>query len=294
MIPDSLAQSICEYLSDHVSPECAILGDRYLSGGSINEAYALNTSCGKYFMKYNSSDKYPGMFETEAKGLSLLADSKTVKVPQVFTTCSEHNYSYILLEFQDQAPRSEDYWHHFSGQLAALHSFTSNEYGLDHDNYIGSLSQSNKHYKNYYDFLINTRYTPLIIKARNADLLSPVDVKHFEKFFNQLPDLLPTEEPTLIHGDLWSGNLISDRHGSPFLIDPAVYYGNREFDIAMTKLFGGFPSYFYAHYNECFPMIKGWETRIEINQLYPLLVHVVLFGMSYVYQVQQIIRKYTV
>lgn len=292
MIPDALAKALTSFLDVHIAKGCTINGTKYLTGGSINEAYAVNTSCGTFFVKYNYSSEYPLMFETEAKGLKLLADTKTVHVPQLINIGSVDKYDYIILTYHESANKADDFWEKLSHQLAGLHYNKAKSFGLDHDNYIGSLKQSNKPSQNYHSFLIESRFTPLVRSARNKELLNTSDIHHFERFYNLLPELLPSEEPTLIHGDLWSGNLITNKQGNPYLIDPSVYYGNREFDIAMTRLFGGFPPKFYDLYNEKFPLIKGWEKRIEINQLYPLLVHVVLFGLSYAYQVRQIIRKY--
>jgi fructosamine-3-kinase len=110
--------------------------------------------------------------------------------------------------------------------------------------------------------------------------------------YNKLPALLPTEKPSLLHGDLWSGNLIKDDKGEPCIIDPAVYYGNREVDLAMTKLFGGFDDDFYFHYDEAFPLQPGYEDRVDIYNLYPLLVHVNLFGSTYVPSVDRILRRF--
>lgn len=116
--------------------------------------------------------------------------------------------------------------------------------------------------------------------------------KKFEALFLKLPALLPEEKPSLLHGDLWSGNLITDEKGEPCLIDPAVYYGNRETDLAMTKLFDGFDSEFYHCYNECFPLQKGFERRANLYNLYPLLVHVNLFGGSYKQSVENILDDF--
>lgn len=118
------------------------------------------------------------------------------------------------------------------------------------------------------------------------------DLSRLELLYKRLPDLYPEEPPSLLHGDLWSGNFLSAHDGTPCLVDPAVYYGHRETDIAMTRLFGGFSQAFYEAYNHHFPLEPGWESRISLNQLYPLLVHVNLFGEGYMGQVRQVLKQY--
>lgn len=136
------------------------------------------------------------------------------------------------------------------------------------------------------------RLQPLVKLAYDSGLLDGQDARRMEILYKKLPEILPVEPPSLIHGDLWSGNYMVGNDGNPCIIDPAVYYGHREMDIAMSKLFGGFSPEFYRAYNEEYPMVKGWEKRVELNQLYPLLVHVNLFGEGYNRQVRQILKDY--
>ncbi len=292
MLPTKLHEVVTNYLQTKFGEGCKINTTSSISGGSINEALKLTTSCGEFFLKYNLADKYPSMFDAELKGIEILAKTHTVKVPKIFVSGVSEPYSYLLMEYEQPAQHTNDYWELFAKQLARLHELKNNLFGLDHDNYIGSLVQSNKTSNDLIYFLITQRFEPLIHIARDNRLFTASDIHYFESVFNKLENLIPYEEPTLIHGDLWSGNLIVNKQGQPVLIDPAVYYGHREWDIAMTKLFGGFPEKFYSVYNDYNPLIKGWEQRIEINQLYPLLVHVILFGETYVSQVRYIIKKY--
>ena len=169
-----------------------------------------------------------------------------------------------------------------------MHKQTDEKFGLDFDNYIGTLPQNNTQDKNWVDFFIRNR------------LLAQLDVgnyslsvrQDFEKLFKKLPDLFPNEKPAILHGDLWSGNFLVKDRETPVLIDPAIYFGNREMDIAMCKLFGGFHADFYASYNEEFPLESDWEERINLCNLYPLLVHVNLFGGGYLNQVKNILSYY--
>ncbi len=292
IFPSLLYEAINKYLQNEFSEDCNIVNTNKLSGGSINEAVKVTTSCGEFFLKYNIADKYPSMFDKEFKGIEILANTNAVTVPKVLVSGISEPYSYLLMEYEQPARQTNDYWEVFAKQLAALHGNQSDLFGLDHDNYIGSLFQSNKTSNDLVYFLVNERFEPLIRIAKDNRQLSTSDIHYFERIFNKLEYLIPKEKPTLIHGDLWSGNIIVNKQGRPVLIDPAIYYGHREMDIAMTRLFGGFPEKFYSVYNDYYPLIKGWEQRIEINQLYPLLVHVILFGESYVSQVRNIIKKY--
>ncbi|MFZ1692867.1 MAG: fructosamine kinase family protein, partial [Flavobacteriales bacterium] len=160
------------------------------------------------------------------------------------------------------------------------------------DNYIGSLKQVNTPAADWPSFFIHQRLEPQLRMARDAKRVEAGMAFRFERLFAKLDQLITVEPPALLHGDLWSGNFICDANAQPVLIDPAVYYGHREMDIAMTKLFGGFDSGFYAAYNDAWPMERGWEERMDLCNLYPLLVHVNLFGGGYAAQVEAALRRF--
>ncbi|HLN53597.1 MAG TPA: fructosamine kinase family protein [Lentimicrobium sp.] len=294
MLSPSIKEAVKEWLHYNIDPELEITGILPLSGGSINDAYRLKATNGDYFIKINKALRFPGMFETELEGLKLLDSTETVYVPKVYYSGSSGEYAFILLNYEIQATPSADYWTIFAQELASLHKVHNDQFGLGYDNYIGSLHQSNKKSADLYEFMVLNRFQPLVRSARDNRLFNREDLVFFDVLYKKLPSLIPYEEPSLLHGDLWSGNLIMNSKGNPCLIDPAVYYGHRETDIAMTKLFGGFPAKFYHSYNSIFPMESGWEDRIRIHQLYPLLVHVNLFGESYSYDVRRILKYYTV
>ena len=179
-------------------------------------------------------------------------------------------------------------------RLASLHRCSSEFFGLDDDNYIGSLRQYNHPNSNWINFFIEQRLEVQVKLAINKWRCCPHGgQKKFESLYAKLPSLIASEKPSLVHGDLWSGNLITDDKGEPCLIDPAVYFGNREADLAMTRLFGGFNDEFYSAYEESFPLPQGSEKRIDLYNLYPLLVHVNLFGGSYVHSVEGILRAFS-
>ena len=260
-----------------------------LSGGSINQVFLVQNHKEKYVIKINDKNAFQGMFEKEAKGLGILS-KYNFKIPIVFGHGEIDEVSYIVLEYI--APGRNIDWGLFGSKLADLHQNSNDYFGLNHDNYIGSLKQKNTNKKTWAEFYEQVRIIPLVRRSFDLSFLDKNEVRMAENFCKKLPDLLPVENPSLIHGDLWSGNLISDREGEPVLIDPAVYYGFREMDLAMLNLFGSVPSKSIEEYENVFPLCKGWEKRTDINQLYPLLVHLILFGNSYKYSVIKTIKKY--
>lgn len=253
-----------------------------VSGGCINHAYCIASGSQKVFLKHNRRDLFPGMFEAEAAGLQLLRESRSVNVPHVLGTGDFGNDSYILLEFIEPGKKRKDYWEDAGRRLAALHRCVSEKYGLEQDNYIGSVRQSNKKHKDWIHFFLEERIKPF------TDILTYPDYDKMEK---TLRSMIPAEMPALLHGDLWNGNVITGSQGQACLIDPAVYYGHRETDLAMTKLFGGFPREFFDAYKEENPLQPGFEGRIDVYNLYPLLVHARLFGGGYVGQVRDILKS---
>ena len=258
-----------------------------VSGGCINDCYKLETQKSNYFVKLNDTIN---LFEEENKGLDLLRASKTFFIPKVYKFGVFESSNFLLMEWIEEKNKSDNFWNFFAKNLSELHSTTNDKFGLDHDNYIGSLKQSNTYYYDGVEFFINTRLVPQLEKLNSLNNSS--FFKKFDVLFNLLNEIIPVYQPSLLHGDLWSGNFLIDHNGHACIIDPAVYYGNREADIAMTKLFGGFSEEFYSNYNDYLPMLNGWQERIPIWNLYPLLVHANLFGSSYLNQINSILNKY--
>ena len=292
MLPDELKKSVESTLSTQCEKPVEILEKHSVGGGCINEACSLKTNIGNYFIKYNSASAYPGMFEKEAAGLKILADTNTIEIPEVKVAVTINDYAYLLLQYIETGVSSRNFWNDFGTKLADIHRNTSDYFGLDHDNYIGSLVQKNSYHPDFFSFFISERIEPQLKEARNKGAFSHSETRYFDSLFNTLHNIIPVEKPALIHGDLWNGNYMVTADGSPCLVDPAVYYGHREADIAMTRLFGGFSPDFYGAYNQAWPMEKSWEKRMDVYNLYPLLVHVNLFGGSYARQVLQIIRQF--
>ena len=264
----------------------------FSAGGCINHGGKLTTSRGNFFLKWNSATKFPGMFDAEARGLKILRDSKVIHIPEVIASDQTSSWQFIVMEFVDERPAVDNYWEALGMSLSNLHHVSSEFFGLDHSNYIGSLPQYNTQNKIWTDFFILQRLIPQIELATTNNRIDKIIRGQFEMLFKKLPGILPSEKPSLLHGDLWSGNLITDVHGNPCLIDPAVYFGHREAEIAFTKLFGGFSHRFYESYQNYFPLLPGFKQRSEVYNLYPLMVHVNLFGGGYVSQVVSILKRF--
>jgi protein-ribulosamine 3-kinase len=292
MLPDLLQNEITFALQSYTGQNIHIKNSSPLSGGSINNAYRLETNAGAFFMKYNRASAYPGMFQQEARGLELLLKAKAIRVPEVIAYGEAGNDTFILLEYLNSSVKKNHFWEDFAHNLAALHKNTSDQFGLDHDNYIGSLKQFNDVKDRWVDFFIVQRLLVQMDLAGNSGLLPASTRQAFERLFKRLDEIFPQEEPSLIHGDLWGGNFMVDEKGEAAIIDPAVYYGFREMDIGMSQLFGGFDSAFYTAYNNAWPMEAGWRERIDICNLYPLMVHVNLFGTGYLNSVNTILQRF--
>jgi len=264
----------------------------FSGGGCINQGGKLTTTTGSFFLKWNDALKFPGMFEGEAKGLAILKEPNVIRVPRVVHVGQTRSHQYILMEFIDAGRKKIDYWEKLGHSLAALHKISNRAFGLDHNNYIGSLRQDNNQHPRWPDFFIEQRLEAQLKMAVHKKLADSSLVKQFENVYKKLKDIFPTEKPALLHGDLWSGNLITDERGEPCLIDPAVYYGHREAELAFTQLFGGFDPRFYHAYEEAFPLQPGFSQRADLYNLYPLLVHANLFGQSYIAQIKNVLRRY--
>jgi len=289
MLPVGLREYVEDLLTERSGNQVLIEAVSPVGGGSINQTTALKTTSGPYFLKYNSASLYPNMFVLEERGLKRLHETGEIHIPQIISSGEIGEFSFLLLEYIDSAVTGKTFWEDFGSSLANMHKHTSDQFGLDHDNYIGSLKQSNTNHPSWVSFFIEERLEPQVHMAN----LSPDTQKMFNKLYAKLDEIVPAEAPALLHGDLWSGNYMTSTRGEPILIDPAVYYGHREMDIGMTKLFGGFAQAFYSGYDATFPLEPGWEIRVDICNLYPLMVHVNLFGGSYLSKVKAILNKFT-
>jgi protein-ribulosamine 3-kinase len=264
-----------------------------VSGGDINDAYRVRLEDRLVFVKTNLRS-LPGMFSTEARGLEWLRAAKALRVPEVLAVSApEDSAQFLVLEWLDSARPAADFDDRLGQGLSALHRTPVPGFGLDHDNFIGSLPQANSPCPSWAEFFRTRRLLPQLERLAAAGRASFSLRRGFESLFARLPELLGEPEPAArLHGDLWGGNLHVGDRGEPCLIDPAVYGGHREIDLAMMRLFGGFSERVFAAYHEAFPLAAGARERIPLYQLYPLLVHANLFGGSYVGSVERVVASY--
>ncbi|MCF6172088.1 MAG: fructosamine kinase family protein [Bacteroidales bacterium] len=281
-----------EILSKKSGIEVSILSTSAVAGGSINDTYQIQTTSGTFFVKKNIASRYPKMFETEAKGLTVLAEAREIEVPEIVAHGSSDDESFLVLNFIQSSAKQLGFWENFGQKLAELHKHTQDDFGLDHDNYIGSLKQSNRFHEKWTDFFREERLEAQLKLARDNGRTDRETTASFGRFYRKLEEIFPEEPPALLHGDLWGGNFMVNEKGCAVIIDPAVYYGHREMDLAMSQLFGGFSPELYEAYHHTYPLEKGWQQRMDYCNLYPLMVHVNLFGGSYLASVKRILAKF--
>ena len=261
-----------------------------IGGGTIADSQIIQTKGGaKYFMKfYNENSE---IVKCETNGLHEIEKSNSIRVPKIIG----YDKNFLILEFIEEGKRGIDFFENFAHKLAEMHRNNAEIHGFYEDNFIGSNIQKNiPQFYNWIDFFWENR---LLFQFKLAEKNNFVSYE-FQKLFNKLEKnvhkiLEGTEEkPALIHGDLWSGNFLCDSSGEPVLIDPAIYFGHREAELAMTKMFGGFTPEFYEAYNYAYPLVHDWEYRIDLYKLYHVLNHLNLFGHGYFSQVISILKKY--
>jgi len=288
MIPDNVKTQVEQSLGTSVDTV------QRVSGGSINQAAKITLTDGREcFLKWNRTAD-PDMFMKEEKGLNLLKSTETdLWVPEVFATGeTKDGTGYLVQEFIREGRSSPNSAASFGKALVDLHRHHAEKFGLDHNNYIGRLPQSNRRHKYWVIFFIQERMKPQLKMAINDGKLSSAIISNFESMYKQLPNIFPDEPPSLLHGDLWGGNYFFDEKGKATIYDPAVYYGHREIELAFTHLFGGFSGTFYETYEEAYPLAPEFSNRKDIYNLYPLLVHTNLFGGSYARQVEGIVNRF--
>ncbi len=264
-------------------------------GGSINQASVLTLSDGnRAFLKVNRT-RDGEFFEAEAAGLRALASDEGPRVVRFLANGEDASGRFLLLEYIESAPPRADFWEDFGRRLARLHrTRRSPRFGFQADNYIGATPQLNTWSDNWPDFFGRMRLGHQIELARRGGRADRALVAGVERILARLGELLPSgEEASLLHGDLWGGNYLVGPEGYAVLIDPAVYYGDREADLAMTELFGGFPERFYAAYQEEYPLLEGSAERRDLYNLYHLLNHLNLFGASYLQGVRSTVARYS-
>jgi len=292
VIGPQLSQAIKDVIARAIPTDSIeILQTRMLTGGDINEALLVKTNVGAFFVKWNSAAKFQGLFEAEADGLRALAKTNALHVPHVIGCGSDGVHVFLVLEFVETMRKRPDFWEVFGKGLAEMHKTTAPQFGWEHNNFIGSLPQQNNWETDFEKFYVENRLQPLVKRAADKQRIHSDDVAAIEALYTQINQRIPATTSSLVHGDLWGGNYLVNHLGHPCVIDPAVHFGHREADLAMMRLFGGFANDVFHHYNLAFPLEKGWAERLPFFNLYPLLVHVILFGGSYLQQLREQLKK---
>ena len=281
-----MGEGLREHLRDVVGSSVTSL--QRIPGGDTCEAWRVRLHDGRcVFVK--ECARAGSMFEVEAFGLQWLAEGHALRTPKVLHASPRA----LVLEFIESGSRGVSFDEAFGRGLAKLHTQHPSGFGLGRDGVIGPLPQDNTEELDWATFYAARRLAPMLALCVDRGRL-PLDVHaDLEALLRVLPDRLGAPEPPArLHGDLWSGNVMADPSGAPVLVDPAVYGGHRELDLAMMRLFGGFSPATFAAYEECCPLSAGHEDRVELMQLYPVLVHTALFGGSYGAEARRIMRRY--
>jgi len=286
-LPPAVREAVESAIEDRTGRSVGITRVTPVGGGCISPTARIETADGApFFLKWGSSELPAGMLAAEAVGLRALASAETLRVPEVLGAGGDGAAAWLLMEWLPPGRPTAGTWSRLGRGLAGIHRRRSNRFGAEADNYIGPLPQSNRESDDWAEFWRNRRLEPQVAMAMDSGLLGASDGRRFDALFGRLEALLaPASEdgPSLLHGDLWNGNVHVMESGEPAVIDPSAYHGHREVDLAMAELFGGFDRGFHHAYNEAWPLAPGYAPgRRAAYQLYYLLVHVNLFGASYV------------
>ncbi len=288
-LPDALKSEIAARLGVQV------VGTAPVGGGDISQAMRVDLADGQRVLVKWQSTPLPGLFSAEQRGLDLLRSARAVRVPEVLAHGEMVNDcpAFIVLEWLETGAKTTHSAEVLGRGLAALHRVTGPSFGLDQDNFIGANPQPNRPGDDWVTFFCEQHLVFQIELAGQKGLMPRQRARWLDRLLARLGDWLPTHPPaSLLHGDLWGGNWLATASGEPVLIDPAVYYGHREADLAFTELFGGFPAAFYAAYNEAWLLDSDYPERKDLYNLYHLLNHLNLFGEGYGGSVDSILRRY--
>lgn len=262
-----------------------------LGGGDVAESFRVELADGRRVFAKTHHDPPAGFFTTEATGLEWLRATETVAVPAVLAVSDEPPW--LVLEWIDESRRDRADEPSFGRSLAALHRHEVDRFGRPDRRSTGSRGLPNEPADTWAEFYAENRLRPLARLARDAAALDDGTVAALEDLADHLGSLgLPEEPPALLHGDLWAGNRLVDAGGRSWLIDPAAHHSSREFDLAMMRLFGGFGDGCFDAYCQAFPLAAGWEDRVDMHQIAPLVVHAIKFGGSYVSAARRAILRY--
>jgi fructosamine-3-kinase len=274
----------------------SVTGGRAIAGGDLNDAWRVELADGRDAFVKTSPDAPPGGFAAEARGLRWLAEPGAIGVPEVLAVADgpDDAIRLLALEWVDPGPLDARGEEELGRGLAAVHGAGADRFGGSEPLRIGPLELPNGPARDWCELYAEHRLRPLAREAAARGALPDGAEASIERVCERLPELAgPVEPPARLHGDLWSGNVLAGADGRPWLIDPAAYGGNREVDLAMLRLFGGPSERCFAAYAEVAPLADGHADRVELWQLFPLLVHAVLFGGGYGASVARIARRYS-
>lgn len=283
MLTKQQQQSVIECLNQYLGRTCSLRKIEPVTGGDINASYKLTTDQGAFFVKTHTDSLAESMYQAEWAGLAVLNQQTWLKVPYPVGTGQGHGRFFFIMEALDLTGPIHDST--LGTGLAHLHRLGADTFGFEHHNYIGTTPQSNSPSPHWAEFWWQQRLLPQLLLAFERGYYTELDVWQapLERASRRLLDHHhPT--PALVHGDLWRGNVGFDPHHGPCLFDPATYYGDREVDLAMTQLFGGFAPSFYQAYQDEWPLPFGYQERVTLYNLYHLLNHLNLFGRGYLGQ----------
>lgn len=270
-----------------------LVSSKSIGGGCINHAIKISTSAGDFFLKWNASAP-ADLFVKEAAGLSemKMAGSSLIIPKVIWSKPADDFPGLILMEFLQPSSHFSRFDEHLGRGIAQLHQKTASAFGFHHPNYCGTTLQDNTWTNSWPEFYAHRRIGNLVQQIKASRGISNEELKIYEKLVERMPQLLAhTTVPSLIHGDLWSGNYMHTANG-PAMIDPACYYADREMELGMMQLFGGFSVQVWDAYQSEFPLPEGWRERIRLYQLYHVLNHYLLFGGSYGWQALEIAKEY--
>jgi protein-ribulosamine 3-kinase len=262
-----------------------------IGGGCINSAYRLVGERQSYFIKLNQAKRLD-MFEAEADGLHALAAAHAIRVPVPVCSGVEGSQAYLAMEYFETGGGNSGVAESFGQQLARLHQQSSEQFGWHRENTIGSTPQPNTPRDDWLEFWREHRLGYQLDLAEQRGGPSSL-LRKGEQLMQLMPSLFTDYQPSpsLLHGDLWSGNYAVTHEGEPIIFDPAVYFGDREADLAMTELFGGFSQRFYAAYNEAWPLDNGYQVRKTFYNLYHIMNHFNMFGGGYAGQAERMTEQ---
>jgi len=286
-------QAVASALGHAFGGAVQIQAYRPLGGGSINRTEIIETTAGTFVLKSNH-DARSGMFQAEADGLAALRSSGTsLVIPRVIAV-HDAPPAFLVLEYLDAGARVGDFDERLGRGLAELHRSTNARFGFWRDNYCGATTQPNSWTERWVEFYAVSRLGHQARLASAAGRLDRGERASIDRVINRLDDWIdePANGPSLIHGDLWSGNLHRDSGGRPAIIDPATYFAHREAELGMMTLFGGFSQRVFDAYHETLPLEPGWRDRNAIYRLYHVMNHLNLFGGGYRSDVMAIVRRY--